>query len=153
MSAINKTKETATYKEIITQTDAWHEAIEVVKVQANALRALWSQGAGYDSVLFTGCGSTYYLSWAAAALWIDVECARRHLEKSVCQGAKAVCRPDLAALAAADQSPLQSTHDPPSAILRALALRYRQGSAFVERDARATRTVLSEDFFCFAFRL
>ena len=75
------------------------------------------------------------------------------VELPVDRRAQPVRRPDLAALAAADQSPLQSTHDPPSAILRALALRYRQGSAFVERDARATRTVLSEDFFCFAFRL
>jgi len=59
---------TATYREIITQTDAWREAMDVVASQADALGALWSQSR-YDSVMFTGCGSTYYLSLAAASLW------------------------------------------------------------------------------------
>ena len=59
---------TATYREITTQTVAWREAIDMVAGQADALRARWSQGR-YDSVMFTGCGSTYYLSLAGAALW------------------------------------------------------------------------------------
>lgn len=70
----NQTKKTATYQEIVTQTDAWREALAVTNAQTDALHALWSSSE-YDSVLFTGCGSTYYLSLAAAALWqtlIDV---------------------------------------------------------------------------------
>lgn len=58
----------ATYQEIISQTEAWREALAVVTAQAEALRSLWEQGR-FDSVVFTGCGSTYYLSLAAAALW------------------------------------------------------------------------------------
>ncbi|MEJ5223582.1 MAG: SIS domain-containing protein [Anaerolineales bacterium] len=52
-----------TYHEIKTQTDAWAQALDVV-------RAASLPGAGdYDQVIFTGCGSTYYLSLAAAALY------------------------------------------------------------------------------------
>lgn len=58
---------TATYKEITTQTEAWAEAVTVVSDQANALKQLWAQKQ-YTTVIFTGCGSTYYLSLAAAAL-------------------------------------------------------------------------------------
>ncbi len=61
-------RETATYQEIITQTDAWEEALAVTQAHAGALRDQWDQG-GYEHVLFTGCGSTYYLSLAAAALF------------------------------------------------------------------------------------
>jgi glucosamine--fructose-6-phosphate aminotransferase (isomerizing) len=58
--------ETATYREIVTQPQAWQQAIEVVDEGAEALAKLWQ--TGFDDVLFTGCGSTYYLSLAAAAL-------------------------------------------------------------------------------------
>ncbi len=64
----------ATYHEITHQTEAWAEALAVVVGQRSALAKLWSAGA-YDQVIFTGCGSTYYLATAAAALWntlIDV---------------------------------------------------------------------------------
>ena len=60
--------ENATYHEIATQTDAWQEAIDLVTTQASALEAFWREGQ-YDNVVFTGCGSTYYLSLAAASLW------------------------------------------------------------------------------------
>lgn len=53
----------ATFCEITTQTSAWQQALDVSR--AAALPDL----ADYDSVLFTGCGSTYYLSLAAAALF------------------------------------------------------------------------------------
>jgi glutamine---fructose-6-phosphate transaminase (isomerizing) len=55
-----------TYQEIITQPDAWAEALQASQTAAADLRALWAQTGG--SLLFTGCGSTYYLSLAAAAL-------------------------------------------------------------------------------------
>lgn len=58
----------ATLQEILGQAEAWDEAIAVVGSQAGALRQLWQAG-WYDHVIFTGCGSTYYLSLAAAALF------------------------------------------------------------------------------------
>lgn len=58
----------ATYKEIMSQTAAWDGALASVRAQGAALRELWQQG-NYDQVIFSGCGSTYYLSLAAAALW------------------------------------------------------------------------------------
>lgn len=51
-----------TYTEIISQTEAWAQAIEVTR--AVSLPDVHD----YQQVLFTGCGSTYYLSLAAAAL-------------------------------------------------------------------------------------
>ncbi|MCG3207665.1 MAG: Glutamine--fructose-6-phosphate aminotransferase [isomerizing] [Anaerolineae bacterium] len=61
------TKVTATYQEISTQTLAWQQALAVVTDNAAALTHLWA-GGDYSAVIFTGCGSTYYLSLAAAAL-------------------------------------------------------------------------------------
>lgn len=55
-----------TYNEIKTQTEAWAQALDVV-------RASDSPKAGdYDQVIFIGCGSTYYLSLAAAALYQEL---------------------------------------------------------------------------------
>jgi len=58
----------ATYQEITSQTDAWREALDVIAGKTGALRTFYWQGQ-YDHVVFTGCGSTYYLSLAAASLW------------------------------------------------------------------------------------
>lgn len=57
-----------TYAEITSQPTIWDKAIAAFQRQADALKTLWSQG-GYDRVLFTGCGSTHYLSLAGAALF------------------------------------------------------------------------------------
>jgi glucosamine--fructose-6-phosphate aminotransferase (isomerizing) len=54
-----------TYAEITTQADAWADALHQLRVQADQARARWSEGA-YQEVLFTGCGSTHYLSLSAA---------------------------------------------------------------------------------------
>jgi glucosamine--fructose-6-phosphate aminotransferase (isomerizing) len=56
-----------TRTEIMSQTAAWQQALDVVE-QMRAWLEPALQG-GYDHVLFTGCGSTYYLSQAAAALF------------------------------------------------------------------------------------
>jgi glutamine---fructose-6-phosphate transaminase (isomerizing) len=56
----------ATYREIKTQDEAWVQALE--RIQAAKLPG----AADYDQVLFTGCGSTYYLSLAAAALYQEL---------------------------------------------------------------------------------
>jgi len=53
--------------EITTQVDAWNDAYEAVKAAAYDLEALWRHG-DYDSVIFIGCGSTFYLSMTAANL-------------------------------------------------------------------------------------
>jgi glucosamine--fructose-6-phosphate aminotransferase (isomerizing) len=55
-----------TYQEIKSQTDAWTQALEIT-------RAISLPGAEkYEQVIFTGCGSTYYLSLAAAALYQEL---------------------------------------------------------------------------------
>ena len=55
-----------TWNEIISQPAAWAATIDQLRDQADELRALYRDG-GYESVLFTGCGSPYYLALAAAA--------------------------------------------------------------------------------------
>ena len=55
-----------TYNEIKSQTQAWAQALDVV--HASNLPA----AGDYDQVIFTGCGSTYYLSLAAAALYQEL---------------------------------------------------------------------------------
>ena len=55
-----------TYREIKTQTQAWAQALDVVHA------ARLPEAGRYDQVLFTGCGSTYYLSLAAAALYQEL---------------------------------------------------------------------------------
>jgi len=55
-----------TYKEIKSQTEAWVQALDVTT--ASDL----PKAGDYDQVLFTGCGSTYYLSLAAAALYQEL---------------------------------------------------------------------------------
>ncbi|HPH95886.1 MAG TPA: SIS domain-containing protein [Anaerolineaceae bacterium] len=56
-----------TRKEILSQPEAWAEALDVLEgLQPELLRLF---GADYDQVVFTGCGSTYYLALAGAALF------------------------------------------------------------------------------------
>ena len=55
-----------TYNEIKSQTEAWAQAIEV------AGNASLPDARKYEQVIVTGCGSTYYLSLAAAALYQEL---------------------------------------------------------------------------------
>jgi glucosamine--fructose-6-phosphate aminotransferase (isomerizing) len=55
-----------TYNEIKTQTSAWAQALDVVNASPSP------KAGDYDQVIFTGCGSTYYLSLAAAALYTEL---------------------------------------------------------------------------------
>lgn len=57
-----------TYTEIKSQTEAWAQALDVT----NASRFAVPKAGDYDQVIFTGCGSTYYLSLAAAALYQEL---------------------------------------------------------------------------------
>jgi glucosamine--fructose-6-phosphate aminotransferase (isomerizing) len=82
-----------TRREIASQPEAWAAALGDLEAQGVALDELFASG-GYDSLLFTGCGSTYYLAIAAAAvaqelcglpargvpaseLWLDMEATAR----------------------------------------------------------------------------
>ena len=58
---------THTYGEIISQPTAWAEALKVGQGAASQVQELW-RTSGASELLFTGCGSTYYLSLSAAAL-------------------------------------------------------------------------------------
>jgi glucosamine--fructose-6-phosphate aminotransferase (isomerizing) len=56
----------ATYREINSQPEAWGEAVEVART------ASLPEVDDYNEVIFTGCGSTYYLSLAAARLYQEL---------------------------------------------------------------------------------
>jgi glucosamine--fructose-6-phosphate aminotransferase (isomerizing) len=56
-----------TFHEINTQAVAWNDALKTISAHQETLKRLWQEG-GYDYVVFTGCGSTYYLALSAANL-------------------------------------------------------------------------------------
>ena len=56
----------ATYTEIKSQTDAWAQALEVTRA------VTLPDPKKYEQVIFTGCGSTYYLSMAASATYQEL---------------------------------------------------------------------------------
>lgn len=56
-----------TYQEIMSQGQVWKATLEAFKDQAERLSS-WLELPHRD-VLFTGCGSTYYLSLSAASIW------------------------------------------------------------------------------------
>lgn len=55
-----------TWNEIQSQPRAWQQTLATIRNTEAELRSLARSG-GYDRVVFTGCGSTYYLALAAAA--------------------------------------------------------------------------------------
>jgi glutamine---fructose-6-phosphate transaminase (isomerizing) len=57
----------ATREEIFSQYEAWSAALEEVERRRDALLSYDFQQ--YDQIIFTGCGSTYYLSLSAAAFF------------------------------------------------------------------------------------
>lgn len=57
-----------TISEIMSQPLVWQNALEVFRSRASALMTFW-QSQQVDEVIFTGCGSTYYLSQVGAALF------------------------------------------------------------------------------------
>ncbi len=60
-----------TYQEIISQPNAWTQALEMVQSQKDEINRLWKTYPKVH-VMFTGCGSTYYLSLAAASLFQEL---------------------------------------------------------------------------------
>jgi len=70
-------QEYATYREIKSQTEAWAQAMEVTR------NISLPKADRYQQVIFTGCGSTYYLSLAASALYQELTgCAARAVPAS-----------------------------------------------------------------------
>jgi len=59
-----------TYQEIMTQDVAWQQAIELIDQNRLDLEHLNLEQ--FDQVIFTGCGSTYYLALAAASLFQEL---------------------------------------------------------------------------------
>jgi glucosamine--fructose-6-phosphate aminotransferase (isomerizing) len=57
-----------THKEILSQPEAWAAALDVLRGQQQSIRSFWQSNA-YEQVIFTGCGSTYYLAYATASLF------------------------------------------------------------------------------------
>lgn len=57
----------STYYEIKSQTQAWKEAWENIEHKEHEIKALYA--SGFERAIFIGCGSTYYLSMAAASLF------------------------------------------------------------------------------------
>src|SRR5512138_3634698 len=60
-----------TWQEIQSQPAAWSSALEVLERQAQAIHRFY-QDRHYENVIFTGCGSTYYLALSAAVLFQDL---------------------------------------------------------------------------------
>jgi glucosamine--fructose-6-phosphate aminotransferase (isomerizing) len=60
-----------TYNEITSQPTIWQDALSAFAANTDALQALWEAG-GYTRILFTGCGSTYYLAMVGAALFQEL---------------------------------------------------------------------------------
>jgi glutamine---fructose-6-phosphate transaminase (isomerizing) len=60
-----------TRAEIYSQPEAWIAALDVLTAQSADITNLWQRGH-YEHVIFTGCGSPYYLALAAAALFQEL---------------------------------------------------------------------------------
>ncbi len=56
-----------TLREILSQPSAWSAALRAFEERQAEMLGLWA-AADFDQVIVTGCGSTYYLSLAAAQL-------------------------------------------------------------------------------------
>jgi len=63
---MTSTHDHVTYSEIKSQTPAWAQALEITNVLS------LPDAENYSQVIFTGCGSTYFLSLAASALYQEL---------------------------------------------------------------------------------
>jgi glucosamine--fructose-6-phosphate aminotransferase (isomerizing) len=70
-----------THKEILSQPDVWLKVSVALEQQADRLRSFYQEGQ-YDQIVYTGCGSTYFMALAAAAL-------TQHLTRIPARGAPA----------------------------------------------------------------
>ena len=71
-----------TEAEILSQPDVWAEVLKLLDAKRGELRSFYDS-TSFDSVIFTGCGSTYYLSLAAASIFQQLtRCPSRGLPAS-----------------------------------------------------------------------
>lgn len=70
-----------TYTEIMSQPQAWQRTLEHLHTLQSDLMAVYANG-DFEEIIFTGCGSTYYLSAAAATLAREVGLEARALPAS-----------------------------------------------------------------------
>jgi glucosamine--fructose-6-phosphate aminotransferase (isomerizing) len=70
---VKKTMENSahTYQEIISQPQTWQSVLNRVQEWSQALSSLWKPEA-IQEVIFTGCGSPYYLAQTAAAIFQEM---------------------------------------------------------------------------------
>ena len=61
-----RSNENLTYQEILSQPEVWRETLALIQGRTADLISFFTSGK-YETVVFTGCGSTYYLSLAAAS--------------------------------------------------------------------------------------
>ncbi len=66
-----ETKGKFTHAEILSQPKAWENALNLLNSQHEEIDTLMRKHS-FEEVIFTGCGSTYYLSLAAAAFFQEV---------------------------------------------------------------------------------
>jgi len=57
--------------EIYSQPDAWREALDIISKFSDSIGDFMCRHT-YEQIIFTGCGSTYYLSLAAAAVFCQL---------------------------------------------------------------------------------
>jgi glucosamine--fructose-6-phosphate aminotransferase (isomerizing) len=57
-----------TLQEILSQPHVWADTLDVFKENVSGLEKFWKQG-NFEQVIFIGCGSTHYLSQAAAVIF------------------------------------------------------------------------------------
>jgi glutamine---fructose-6-phosphate transaminase (isomerizing) len=67
MKKMNTDKGHFTHTEILSQPEAWSAALEVLNTERGAIQKI-DPAQRYDQIIYTGCGSTYYLALAAASL-------------------------------------------------------------------------------------
>lgn len=60
-----------TYQEIMSQPEAWEKTLAYMQEHAEGLPTAF-EPRNFDKIIFTGCGSTYYLALAAAALFQEL---------------------------------------------------------------------------------
>jgi glutamine---fructose-6-phosphate transaminase (isomerizing) len=70
-----------TYQEIMSQPEVWRRSLEHLYTLQKDLASLYEKGS-FEDIIFTGCGSTYYLSVAAATLTRETGIEARALPAS-----------------------------------------------------------------------
>jgi glucosamine--fructose-6-phosphate aminotransferase (isomerizing) len=68
METRSTTQDSATLREILSQTEAWSESLQGFK-SSDVLKTILRESGSRSEWLFVGCGTSFYLAEAAAASW------------------------------------------------------------------------------------